>query len=299
MYTNELDALKRENDAVVLAHYYVDAEVQAAADFIGDSFFLAKKATTIPQSTIVMAGVNFMGETMKILNPDKTVYLPDAEADCPMAHMVTVDAIRAMRDKYDDLAVLCYVNSTAEIKAHSDYCCTSSNAEKIVASVPETHIFFVPDQNLGQYIAAKFPEKQFHFHEGFCPVHHRIRAEQIAQLKKNHPDAAIFAHPECRPEVLVLADYKGSTSGILDAVGERDRAVNIIVTEGGIAAELEKRYPEKTFVFPEMLCEGMKRVNLKGIIRALREGGDGIAIDPELARRAKRPLDRMLEITAK
>ena len=256
MYTNELDALKRENDAVVLAHYYVDAEVQAAADFIGDSFFLAKKATTIPQSTIVMAGVNFMGETMKILNPDKTVYLPDAEADCPMA-------------------------------------------EKIVASVPETHIFFVPDQNLGQYIAAKFPEKQFHFHEGFCPVHHRIRAEQIAQLKKNHPDAAIFAHPECRPEVLVLADYKGSTSGILDAVGERDRAVNIIVTEGGIAAELEKRYPEKTFVFPEMLCEGMKRVNLKGIIRALREGGDGTAIDPQLARRAKRPLDRMLEITAK
>lgn len=296
MERKTLDALKNEKDAVILAHYYVDDDVQAAADHVGDSFTLAKLATTIDAKRIVMAGVSFMGETVKILNPDKQVYLPDPKADCPMAHMVTIQQIKEMREKYEDLAVVCYVNSTAEIKANSDYCCTSSNAAKIVGAIESKNIFFIPDGNLGRNVEKFFPEKNFINNQGCCPVHDGIRPDLIKQLKQRYPDAAILAHPECRPEVLDLVDYKGSTKGIIKAVKDLDKDLNIIITEEGLRYELDKTYPDKTFIFPEMICEGMKRVTLDKIIDVLESGKNEVHVDPALAERAKLPLDRMLDI---
>ena len=243
-----------------------------------------------------MAGVSFMGETVKILNPDKQVYLPDPEADCPMAHMVTIQQIKEMREKYEDLAVVCYVNSTAEIKANSDYCCTSSNAAKIVGAIESKNIFFIPDGNLGRNVEKSFPEKHFINNQGCCPVHDGIRPDLIKQLKKRYPDAAILAHPECRPEILDLVDYKGSTKGIIKAVKDLDKDLNIIITEEGLRYELDKAYPDKTFIFPEMICEGMKRVTLDKIIDVLESGKNEVHVDPALAERAKLPLDRMLDI---
>lgn len=296
MEINTIDRLKKEKDAVILAHYYVDGDVQAVADVVGDSFTLAKLATELDANHIIMAGVEFMGETVKILNPDKHVYLPDLDADCPMAHMVSVEKIEEMREKYPDLAVVCYVNSTADIKAHSDYCCTSSNAVKVVSAIESDTIFFIPDGNLGRNIQDQFPDKTFINNDGCCPVHDQMTAEKIINLKKAYPDAAVFAHPECKPEVLEHVDYKGSTKGILKAVGDLNRDVNIIITEQGLLYELEKIYPDKKFIFPDMICEGMKKITTDKIIAILEEGVNEIHVDPTLAERAKLPLDRMLAI---
>ncbi|MFM9413763.1 quinolinate synthase NadA [Peptococcus simiae] len=296
MDQNTLEKLKKEKNAVILAHYYVNGEVQAAADYVGDSFTLAKLATTIDANHIIMAGVEFMGETVKILNPDKQVYLPDPTADCPMAHMVTVEQIDAMREKYPDLAVVCYVNSTAEIKAKSDYCCTSSNAAKVVGAIESQNIFFIPDGNLGRNIEPLFPDKHFINNKGCCPIHDQVTPDMIKSLKEAYPDAVILAHPECKPEVLDLVDYKGSTKGIINAVKDLDREVNIIITEEGIRYELEKTYPDRTFIFPDLVCKGMKQVQLDDIIDILKTGKNEVHVDPSLAERAKLPLTRMLAI---
>lgn len=299
MEKDTLARLKKEKDAVILAHYYVDGAVQAIADHVGDSFTLAKIATGIDAKTIVMAGVEFMGETVKILNPEKTVYLPDPNADCPMAHMVDVDAIKEMREKYDDLAVVSYVNSTAEVKALSDYCLTSSNAAKVVSAIDAKHIFFIPDGNLGHNTEGAFPDKHFINNAGCCPVHDSLTAEMVRALKKEHPDAAVFCHPECKPEVLELADYTGSTKGILSAVGDLNKDKNIILTEEGIAWELNRLYPDKEFIFPDMICEGMKMVTIDKIIHVLETGDNEVLLDADLIEKAKVPLDRMLAIASK
>ncbi|MDY3118710.1 MAG: quinolinate synthase NadA [Peptoniphilus sp.] len=296
MKNETLARLKKERDAVVLAHYYVDGSVQDAADYVGDSFTLAKIATGIDSKVIVMAGVEFMGETVKILNPEKIVYLPDPSADCPMAHMVDVDAIEAMRKKYDDLAVVSYVNSTAEVKAHSDYCLTSSNAQKVVASIDAKHIFFIPDGNLGHNTEGAFPDKHFINNAGCCPVHDSLTPDHVTKLKSLHPEAAVFAHPECKGSVLELADYTGSTKGILEAVGHLDRKENIILTEEGILWELNKRYPDKEFIFPDMVCEGMKKVTVDKIIHVLETSENEVVLDKNIIEKAKVPLDRMLAI---
>lgn len=237
-----------------------------------------------------------MGETVKILNPDKHVYLPDPTADCPMAHMVTVEQIDAMREKYPDLAVVCYVNSTAEIKAKSDYCCTSSNAAKVVGAIESKNIFFIPDGNLGRNIEPLFPAKHFINNKGCCPIHDQMTPGMIKSLKEAYPDAVILAHPECKPEVLDLVDYKGATKGIINAVKNLDREVNIIITEEGIRYELEKTYPDRTFVFPDLVCEGMKQVQLDDIIDILKTGKNEVHVNPSLTERAKLPLTRMLAI---
>lgn len=299
MKNETLARLKKERDAVILAHYYVDGAVQDVADYVGDSFTLAKIATGIDAKVIVMAGVEFMGETVKILNPEKTVYLPDPAADCPMAHMVDVDAIKEMREKYDDLAVVSYVNSTAEVKAHSDYCLTSSNAAKVVAAIDAKNIFFIPDGNLGQNTEGGFPDKHFINNAGCCPVHDSLNADMVSALKKEHPHAAVFCHPECKPEVLALADYKGSTKGILSAVGDLNKDENIILTEEGIGWELNKLYPDKEFIFPDMICAGMKMVTVDKIIHVLETGDNEVILDPDLIEKAKVPLDRMLAIASK
>ncbi|WP_215507260.1 quinolinate synthase NadA [Peptoniphilus sp. EMRHCC_23] len=299
MEKDTLARLKKEKDAVILAHYYVDGAVQAIADHVGDSFTLAKIATGIDAKTIVMAGVEFMGETVKILNPEKTVYLPEPDADCPMAHMVDVDAIKEMREKYDDLAVVSYVNSTAEVKAHSDYCLTSSNAAKVVGAIDAKHIFFIPDGNLGQNTEGAFPDKHFINNAGCCPVHDSLTADMVRALKKQYPDAPVFCHPECKPEVLELADYTGSTKGILSAVGDLNKDKNIILTEEGIGWELNRLYPDKEFIFPDLICTGMKMVTIDKIIHVLETGDNEVLLDADLIEKAKVPLDRMLAIASK
>ena len=294
-----IDELKKERNAVIMAHYYVPDEVQKAADFIGDSFFLSKKATEVEADTIVLCGVSFMGESAKILNPDKTVLLPDASADCPMAHMAAADRIAAVRQRYDDLAVVCYVNSTAELKALSDVCVTSSNALKIVRNLPDKNIYFIPDQNLAHFIADKLPEKNFIFNDGFCYVHNDVTGDEVAALKKKHPDAPVLAHPESKPEVLQLADYAGSTSGIIDYAAGSDRDEFIIITESGVLCELKKQNPGKRFYTTEkpQICAGMKAVSLEGIIRALEDDYTGITMDESLISDALRPMGKMLELS--
>ena len=198
----EINNLKKEKNAVILAHYYTTDEVQEVADYIGDSYYLAKVAKTTNADIIVFCGVSFMGESAKILNPDKTVLMPDMLADCPMAHMADIEKIKELRDTYEDLAVVCYINSTAELKCYSDVCVTSSNAVKIVRSLPNENIFFIPDENLGRYIAKQVPEKNIILNDGFCHVHVSMTANTVLTIKENHPEELVLAHPECKQEVL-------------------------------------------------------------------------------------------------
>lgn len=297
--------LKAERDAVILAHYYVAPEVQAVADYVGDSFYLAKLAKSLPQQTIVLCGVEFMGESAKLLNPEKTVLLPEPCADCPMAHMVKRETVDAARAEYgDDLAVVCYVNSTVEIKSWSDVCVTSSNAVKIVSELPQHNILFIPDQNLGRYVAEQVPDKNVLLNKGYCPRHHIITPEQIIDSEEAHPDALVLAHPECKADVLAEADYIGSTAGIIKYAEESDANEFIIVTVAGVLYELERRCKGtgKKFFFPATrpTCINMDMITLEKLVRCL-ETGEGeveINVTPETADQAKLTLDRMLEYAA-
>lgn len=290
-----LKKLKEERDAVILAHYYVDEEIQAVADYIGDSFFLAQKATELKEETIVMAGVYFMGESVKILNPSKNVLMPDLGVDCPMAHMVSVEKIKEMRDKYDDLAVVTYINSTAEIKAYSDICVTSSNAAKIVNKLEEKNIFFVPDKNLGAYIKKSLPDKNVILNDGYCPVHDEIDIEDVKAYKEK---VKILAHPECRKEVLDLADFIGSTKAIINEAGNYDDV--LVVTEEGIFTELKKKYPDVKFrkLAKGPICDDMKKLTLDKIIEVLEENKNQVEVPREIREKALKPLEKMLELGA-
>ena len=293
-----VERLKKEKDAVILAHYYVRDEVQEVADYIGDSYYLSEIATKVKEKTIVLCGVSFMGESAKILNPDKVVLLPDAHADCPMAHMATVEKIGEMREKYQDLAVVCYVNSTAELKTHADVCVTSSNALKIVRALPNKNVYFIPDENLGRYIAGQLPEKNFIFNDGYCHVHTAIRREDLERIKASRPKAKILVHPECREEITELADYVGSTSGIIQYATESDGEEFIIGTEMGVMYELQKRNPNKRFYAAgnTQICPNMKKITLEKIIGALESGQPRIELEEEFGRKAHAPLIRMLEL---
>ena len=290
--------LKKEKNAVILAHYYVDGEVQAIADFVGDSYYLAEKATTVSEDAILFCGVSFMGESAKILNPEKKVVMAESSADCPMAHMVDVEKIKEVREQYPDVAVVCYVNSTAEIKAHSDVCVTSSNALKIVKKLPNEHIFFIPDENLGRHIAEKLPDKHFIFNDGFCHVHKSIHKEDILKAKEVHPEALVLAHPECPQTVLKQADYIGSTSGIIKYAQESDNKEFIICTECGVQYKLETTCPDKKFYFTETVpvCKNMKKVLLEKVLHVLKTGENEVHVTDETREKAKKPLERMLEL---
>ena len=295
---NEIQKLKKEKDAVILAHYYVDGEVQEIADYVGDSYYLAEIATKVPESTIVFCGVSFMGESAKILNPKKRVVMADGHADCPMAHMVDVDKIREVRKEYPDVSVVCYVNSTAEIKAESDVCVTSSNALKIVKNLPNKDIFFIPDENLGRFVASQLPEKHFIFNDGFCHVHRSITAENVKKAKEVHPEAEVLVHPECTPDVVALGDYVGSTSGIIDYATASDKDVFIICTEMGVLYELKQKNPGKTFysVGHRQFCPNMKRISLENVRDTLRDMKNQVELPEELRLNAKKALDEMLRI---
>ena len=294
----DIQRLKKEKNAVILAHYYVTDWVQEIADYVGDSYYLAKVAVDLKESTIVFAGVSFMGEFAKILNPEKTVLMPDMQADCPMAHMAAVQRIEQVRKEYDDVAVVCYINSTAELKTHSDVCVTSSNALKIVKSLPNKNIFFIPDENLGRYIATKVPEKNFIFNDGFCHVHKGITAEGLKAAKEAHPDAEVLAHPECTLETLELADYIGSTAGIIDYAAKSDKKEFIIATELGVLYQLETNNPGKMFYSAgsTQTCPNMKKVTLEKVRDCLRDNTGVVEVSDEKRAAALKPLSRMLEL---
>lgn len=296
--TEEIKRLKKEKNAVILAHYYVNPEVQEIADYIGDSFYLSKIAVGLKEQVIVFCGVSFMGESAKVLNPEKTVLMPDAEADCPMAHMADPETIRAMREKYEDLAVVCYINSTAELKECSDVCVTSANAVQIVKALPNKNIFFIPDRNLAHYIAELTPEKNFVFNEGYCPVHEKMQVEEIVKAKEEHPNAQVLSHPECPKAVLEISDYIGSTSGIIQYASENEGREFIICTEEGVAYQLRRNHPEKQFYFTETVpvCADMKKITLEKVLHVLKTGENEVHVTQQRRENSRKPLERMLEI---
>lgn len=294
----QIEQLKREKNAVILAHYYVPGDVQEIADYVGDSFYLAKIAKQSMADIIVFCGVSFMGESAKILSPDKKVLMPDMSADCPMAHMASTGKIDEIRRQYDDLAVVCYINSTAELKCRSDVCVTSSNAVKIVKALSNKNIFFIPDGNLGRYVAEQVPEKNFIFNDGCCPIHAGISAQQLQAEKGQHPDALVLSHPECEKGVLALSDYIGSTAGIIDFAKNSNSDEFIICTENGIAYRLKADNPDKHFYFPAPCpcCRDMKLNSLENVLTCLMNETNTVEISEDVRRKALIPLDRMLEL---
>ncbi len=294
----QINKIKEEKNAVILAHYYAPDEVQDIADYVGDSFYLAKIAKKSTADIIVFCGVYFMGESAKILNPTKKVLMPNVTADCPMAHMVANGKIEEMRKKYEDLAVVCYINSTAELKAQSDVCVTSSNAVSIVKALPNKNIFFIPDKNLGSFVSKQVPEKNIILNDGYCPIHAKISSKEVTAVKQKNPKALILTHPECETEILSMSDYIGSTAEIISYASQSSNNDFIICTEDGVAFKLKNDNPSKNFYFPETrpCCTDMKLNTLERILHILKTEENEIIVDDELRKQALIPLDRMLEL---
>ena len=296
-FKEKIAQLKAEKNAVILAHYYVEPQVQEIADFVGDSYYLAKIAKSTDAEVIVFCGVEFMGESAKILNPEKTVLMPDASADCPMAHMATTEEVLKIKNKYEDTAVVCYINSSARLKTVSDVCVTSANALKIVNALPNKNIYFIPDRNLGTFVK-KNTDKNIILNEGWCPIHNSIKTEDIKAFKELHKDVKVLMHPECTDDVLKLADYIGSTSGIIDYATSSEDTEFIIVTETGVLYELQEKNPNKKFYFPEPLpvCADMKKITLEKVLNCLESNLNEVIIDDKTREKAILPLNRMLEL---
>jgi len=293
----EIVQLKAEQDAILLVHNYQLPEIQDIADLTGDSLELSRAAATIDGDVIVFCGVDFMAETAAILSPHKTVLLPAEDACCPMAQMVTADELKLAKERHPDAAVVCYVNTTAEVKAESDICCTSSNVVKVVNSVPQDEILFVPDQNLGRY-AQRFTRKTILPWEGFCIVHDRITPGQVQQARKIHPGAVVLVHPECRPEVIDLADHVASTSGIIKEVCSSEKREFIIGTEIGILHRLTKECPGKR-CYPlseAAICRNMKKTDLVKVRDSLKTLTPRITVPHDIADRARGAIERMLAL---
>ncbi len=293
----EVQRLKKEKNAVILAHNYQIGEVQDVADYVGDSFGLAQKAAESDAEVIIFCGVHFMAESAKILAPEKKVILPVKEAGCPLADMAEVEEVRAKKKEHPEAAVVAYVNTSAAVKAEIDVCCTSSNAVQVVESLPQEEILFLPDKNLGHYISQK-TDKKIIIWEGYCVTHHRVAPEELDKVRENHPGAPIAVHPECPPEIVQGADYVGGTSGILKFSRETAAQTVIIGTEMGMLHRLQKENPEKTFFLlsPRLICVNMKKTTLEKVLLSLQELAPEIEVEEEIARRAKQSLERMLAI---
>ena len=289
---------KKEKNILILAHYYQPPEVQDIADHVCDSFEMARLASTAKQNIIIICGVHFMAESAKILNPGKTVLLPADSAGCPMADMIKPEDVIALRGKHPGAAVVCYVNSSAAVKAVSDICCTSSSAEKIVRSLTEEKIIFVPDRNLGAFISSKVPEKEFIFHDGWCPVHDIVSENDVFKAKEAHHGAKLLVHPECRGEVLKHADFIGSTAGMIKEALNLSDNTYIIGTENGVIDHLQKLAPEKRF-YPlksDFICRDMKKIGLPDVLRSMETGTHEIKMSPADIEAAESPLRRMINI---
>ena len=289
--------LKEEKGILVLAHYYQNLDIQMVADFCGDSFELAKRARTSRKKMIVFCGVSFMAESAKIMNPEKRVFIPRADAGCMMADMVTPEIVLEMKKAHPGAAVVCYINSTAATKAVSDICVTSSNALKIVSTIKEKEIIFVPDRNLGAFVARHFPYKTFHLMEGWCPVHNNLTVEALKKAKEEHPNAVVAIHPEARDEIIRECDYIGSTSGILDFCRESTDKEFIIATERAIVERLRMELPDKTFHLMSdcLVCPDMKKTTLEDLLYTLENLNGEVFMTNEEICAAKYPLERMLD----
>jgi quinolinate synthase len=295
---SEIRDLLRERNGILLAHYYQREEVQEIADFLGDSLALSIEAAQTEAEVIVFAGVHFMAESASILCPDKTVLLPHLDAGCPLADKITPGALEKARQRYPDAAVVTYINSSAEIKAHSDICCTSSNAVKVVKSLQDSRqILMIPDGNLARYVAG-FTDKEIIPWDGYCPFHHFVQPEEIARAKAEHPDALFIAHPECNAAVVEMADFVGSTSAMIEFCRTTEAKEIIVGTEIGIMTPLKKQNPEKIFISPSehLVCQTMKMITLENILKSLKTMKPVVKVPEAIRIPAKRALDRMLAI---
>ncbi len=293
-------ALKKKRNAVILVHNYQLGEVQDIADFLGDSLELSQKAAKTSAAVIMFCGVHFMAETASILCPDKVVLLPEINAGCPMANMITAERLRAKKKEHPQAVVVCYINSSAEVKAESDICCTSANAVEVVESLDTGEILFVPDQYLGDYVSARTGKKMILW-PGFCPTHVRIKPERIKELKREYPQAKVVVHPECKPEVTALADEVLSTSGMC-RYAKRDEVREMVVgTEMGIIHRLRKENPGKRFipVSEQAICPNMKLITLEKVLWSLEEMNPEVKVPEGIRLKAKAAVDRMLKIGRK
>ncbi|MCD8356712.1 MAG: quinolinate synthase NadA [Clostridia bacterium] len=296
---DEILRLKKEKDVCILAHSYQAREITEIADFTGDSYALSVKAATVPHRNVLMCGVRFMAETVKILSPEKRVYLANAIAGCPMAEQMDRDMIAAVKEQYPEYTVVAYINTTAELKTICDVCVTSSSAVKIVKKMKGDKILFIPDCNLGRFVAEKVPEKQFKLLQGGCPIHARVRQQDVIKAREQHPDALLLVHPECQPEVFEQADYVGSTSGIMEYAKNASANEFIIGTEISIAEHLQYDCPQKKFypLTKELICPNMKATTLVDVLSALRgNSGEEITMDEQTRMAAKKCIDEMIRL---
>lgn len=296
---NEIKKLKKEKNAVILAHCYQNVEIDEVADYVGDSLYLSQMAAKTDADIIVFAGVYFMAETAKILSPDKKVLLPRMESGCNMADMINLEQLREFKSKNPGVPVVCYVNSTAEVKSECDICCTSSNAVKIVESLGVDKVLFAPDTYLGKWVESKLNNVNVITYPGFCPTHLRVKPEDVAEMKKQHPDALVLAHPECHQEVVKLADYVGSTTGIMNFAKQSENKSFIIVTEKGVVDRLNRDCKDKEFILvsEKLVCHNMKWNQLEDILNSLKYEQYEINVDEEIAKKAISCIDRMLEVS--
>ena len=291
----EILKLKKERNAVILAHYYQPGVIQELADYVGDSYYLSEKARDCSESVIMFCGVRFMAESAKILSPEKRVLMPCPSAGCNMADMASGKAVVEMKEKYPDAFVVCYINSTYNVKAHCDVAVTSSSALKILKNIPNKQILFLPDKNLGGYISEFFPDKEFILWDGFCRCHNKVSKEDILKAKKVHANAKLLVHPECTKEIRDMADYIGSTSGIINYATNDSGKEYIIATEEGILHQLKKKNPDKKFIIPgdRICCQDMKKTTLENLYDSLLNMENEIILDEEIRKKALRSLENM------
>ena len=291
--------LKQKKNAIILAHSYQNIEIDEVADFVGDSLYLSQKAKETEAEIIVFAGVYFMAQTAKIISPDKKVLLPNLDAGCLMADMINLKQMIEFKEKYPKIPVVCYINSTAEVKAECDICCTSSNAIEIVKSLNVPRVLFVPDANLGKYVESQLSDVEVITYNGCCPVHDNITTEEILNIRKKYPNAKVLIHPECKTSVSKLGDYIGSTSGIIDYVKNSNDKQFIIVTEKGVVDRLKRDYPEKEFILisNNMLCESMKLTTLEQILYSLENEVNEIVMDDKTIELSAGCIERMLKVS--
>ncbi len=294
----EILKLKKQKDACILAHSYMSEDVCEIADFVGDSYALSVRAKSVPQSTVLMCGVRFMAETVKMLSPSKKVYLVNPQAGCPMAEQFDKEVIAEVKKMYPDYAVVAYINTTTELKTIADVCVTSASAVKICRAIPQKNILFIPDINLGAYVKGLVPEKNFKLLSGGCPTHAKIEKHDVIAAKKAHPAALLLVHPECRPEVTEAADFVGSTTGIMDFAIKSDKKEFIIGTENSIVEHLQFKCPEKNFypLSKDLVCHNMKITTLPDVFNCLSgRGGEEIILDEETRLKAVKSIEKMIE----
>lgn len=296
----KINKLKKEKNAVILAHCYQNVEIDEVADYVGDSLYLSQMAAKTNADIIVFAGVYFMAQTAKILNPDRKVLLPRLESGCRMADMITLEQLREFKSKYPEMPTVCYINSTAEVKSECDICCTSSNAIKIVDSLKAKEILFLPDTYLGKWVESQLGNVKVNTYTGFCPTHVQIRPKDVTEARTKYPEALVLAHPECHQSVVEMADYVGSTTGIMKFAAQSDKKQFIIATEKGVVDRLKRDYPKKEFylIKDSVICPNMKWHTLTDIYNALDREEHEITVDKEIASKALNCIDRMLEVSA-